>query len=243
VFRKVIVKVDNSTQVKQVPFLPFNERADTVSRYHDGFGHAGYKTMLKLMIPRFWWPSLRMDIEQWLRACPPCQVNGRIGKAHHDVMHPLKVPTAFDRWHLDFLDLPLTLRGNRWLLVGVDYATNWPVARAVPIASKEAVADFIYEEIVMKFGAPSEIVTDRGANFTSGMVQEYLKRVGTHHKLTSAYHPRSNAKAERFNGVIKQMLRKYTNGALHRWDDFVKMLLFLHAEFEFTLQPSTALSI
>jgi hypothetical protein len=226
VFRKVMIKTGDSTQVKQVPFLPFNERADTVSRYHNAFGHAGYKTMLKLMIPRFWWPSLRLDIEHWLRVCPPCQVNGRVGKAHHDVMHPLKVPTAFDRWHLDFLDLPLTVKGNRWLLVGVDYATNWPVARAVPVASKESVADFIYEEIVMNFGAPSEIVTDRGANFTSGLVQEYLKRVGTHHKLTSAYHPRSNAKAERFNGVTKQMLRKYTNGALHRWDDFVNTALF-----------------
>ncbi len=158
--------------------------------------------------------------------CPSCQVNSRRTRAHQDEMHPLKVPTAFDRWHLDFLDLPTTIKNNRWLLVGVDYATNWPVARAVPVASKEAVADFIYEEIVMNFGVPSEIVTDRGANFTSELVKEYLKRVGTNHKLTSAYHPRTNAKAERFNGVIKQMLRKYTNGALHRWDDFVKAALF-----------------
>ncbi|OBZ80286.1 hypothetical protein A0J61_11665, partial [Choanephora cucurbitarum] len=129
-------------------------------------------------------------------------------------MHPLKIPTAFDRWHLDFLDLPVTVKGNRWLLV------------ELPVASKEAVADFIYEEIVMRFGVPSEIVTDRGDNFTSGLVDAYLKKVGVNHKLTSAYHPQSNGKVERFNGVIKQMLRKYTNGALHRWDDFVNAALW-----------------
>jgi hypothetical protein len=226
VWRKIIVDEANKQQIKNVPFVPFAERADTVAKYHEAYGHAGYKTMLKLLIPRAWWPSLRLDIKQWLSTCPSCQVNSRRTRAHQDEMHPLKVPTAFDRWHLDFLDLPTTIKNNRWLLVGVDYATNWPVARAVPVASKEAVADFIYEEIVMNFGVPSEIVTDRGANFTSELVKEYLKRVGTNHKLTSAYHPRTNAKAERFNGVIKQMLRKYTNGALHRWDDFVKAALF-----------------
>jgi hypothetical protein len=225
VFRKVIVNQEKG-DVKNVPFLPFSERADTVAKYHESFGHAGYKTMLKLLMPRFWWPSLRFDLKQWVSVCYSCQINSTRGKAHQGEMRPLKVPTAFDRWHLDFLDLPTTVKGNRWLLIGVDYATSWPVARAVPIASKEAVADFLYEEIVMNFGVPSEIVTDRGANFTSDLVKEYLKRIGTNHKLTSAYHPRTNGKAERFNGIIKSMLRKYVNGALHRWDDFVNTALW-----------------
>ncbi|KAG2195068.1 hypothetical protein INT47_003934 [Mucor saturninus] len=111
------------------------------------------------------------------------------------------------------------------LFLSIFYISNI-TARAVPVASKEVVADFICEEIVMNFGVMSEICTDRGANFTSGLVQEYIKRIGSKFKLTSAYHPRTNAKAERFNGVIKHMLRKYTNGALHRWDDFVHAALW-----------------
>jgi hypothetical protein len=224
IYRKVVVNPNDD--IKNVPFLRFEDRAETISRYHESFGHAGFKSMMKFLVPRFWWPSMRFDVKQWLESCPSCQLNSRKGIAHKDEMHPLKVPSAFDRWHLNFLDLPTTMKGNRWLLIGVNYATNWPVARAMPVASKEAVADFIYDEIVMNFGVPSEIVTDRGSNFTSGLVTEYLKRVGVSHKLTSAYHPRTNGKAERFNGVIKQMLRKYTNGALHRWDDFVNTALW-----------------
>lgn len=60
-------------------------------------------------------------------------------------------------------------------------------------------------------------------------MKEYQKRVGINHKLTSAYHPRTNSKVERFNGVIKPMLRKFTNGAIHRCDDFV------HAALGFSL--------
>ena len=108
----------------------------------------------------------------------------------------------------------------------MDYTTNWPISRVLPVASTEAVADFIYEEIMMKFGCPVEILTDRGANFTGGLLKAYTKRVKTNHKLTSAYHPRTNAKVERFNGVLKDMLRKYTNGAIHRWDDFVNAALW-----------------
>jgi len=53
-------------------------------------------------------------------------------------------------------------------------------------------------------------------------VQEYVKRLGSHHKLTSAFHPRTNGKVERYNGTVKNMLRKYVQGALHRWDEFVE---------------------
>jgi hypothetical protein len=224
VYRKVTTEDGKHLELK---FIPFAERADLVYKYHDAFGHAGIKTMLKMFSSRYWWPAMRKDIQEWLRTCAACQLNGTKSKAHQDVMHPLDIPKAFDRWHLDFVgELKETESGNKWLLTAVDYLTNWPIARAVPVASQEAVADFIYEEIVMRFGCPSEIITDRGANFTSGLVKAYTKRVGINHKLTSAFHPRTNSKVERYNGVIKQMLRKYVNGAIHIWDQFVNAALW-----------------
>ncbi|CEP06777.1 hypothetical protein, partial, partial [Parasitella parasitica] len=224
VYRKVKTEKGNVSELK---FIPFALRADLVFKYHEAFGHAGMKTMLKMFSERYWWPGYRNDIQNWLKTCAACQLNSRRDHAHQDVMHPLQIPKAFDRWHLDFVgELPTTTNGNKWLLTAVDYLTNWPIARAVPVASMEAVADFIYEEIVMRFGCPSEIITDRGANFTSGLVEAYTKRIGTNHKLTSAFHPRTNSKVERYNGTIKQMLRKYVNGAIHRWDDFVNTALW-----------------
>lgn len=170
-----------------------------------------------------------MDVRNWLRFCPSCQINGRRFLAHKDVMHPLNVPTDFARWHLDFIgELPTTLKDNWWILMAVDYyATNWPIARAVPVASQEAVADFIYEEIVLHFGRPVEIIlTYRGSNFCGGVVNYYTKSLQTEHKLTSAFHPRTNSKVERLNGIFKAMLCKYVNGALHRWDDFINAALW-----------------
>lgn len=87
-------------------------------------------------------------------------------------MVPLETVPPFARWHLDFIrELPTTVRGNNWLLVAVDSATNWSIARALPEATGEAIAKFLYEEITMRFGCPQEIFSDRGPNFMSNVIR------------------------------------------------------------------------
>lgn len=205
VYRKIKVKDTEGTEVvKEVRFLPFSERADKVKEFHEGFGHAGKSTIFDLMRFRYRWPTMRTDIKNWLQCCPPCQMNSRRQWAHHDEMHPLDAPLAFARWYLDFIgELPKSTRGSHWILVAVDYMTNYSVARAVPVAFGQAVADFLYEEMVMRFGCPQEILTDRGANFMNKVLRHYTQRIKTNHKFTSAFHPRTNSKCERLNGTLK----------------------------------------
>ena len=137
-----------STHPEQHIFPSIPQRADAVKQLPEGFGNMGVESLLDLLRKRFWWPSMRKDDKLWLKACPMCQINQRKDRAHHDEMHRLDVPAAFHRWFLDFIgELATSLKGNRWILVAVDYTTNWPIARTVPTASAEAVADFIYEEI------------------------------------------------------------------------------------------------
>lgn len=60
-----------------------------------------------------------------------------------------------------------TKRGNRYLLVAVDYLTKGPIARAVPRIDEETTAKFMFEEIIEKYGVPNYLLTDRGSNFKS----------------------------------------------------------------------------
>lgn len=221
-----IIRVGDKQEERR--YVIFARRADLVKDFHESVGHAGKTTVVDLMTKRWWWPFMRKDIQEWLTACPECQLAAKADrKTHHAPMIPLDVPPPFSRWHLDFIgELPTTAKGNKWLLVAVDYATNWCCARAIPFATSEAIADFVYEEIVLPFGCMNEIVTDRGPNFMGGVLAEYLGRLKTKHKFTSAFHPRTNAKAERTNGIIKQMIRKYVNGQIHRWDEFIRPAIF-----------------
>ena len=123
--------------------------------------------------------------------------------------------------------MPKTINDNRWIIAAIDYATGWPIAKAIPKADEEAIADFIYNEIYMHYGAPQEIFTDGGKNLWGGVVQRYLEKIKTLHKGTSPYHPRTNGKVERLNGIIGTMLGKMLlNKHTKLWDLYLDQAVF-----------------
>jgi transposase InsO family protein len=209
-----------------VPFIPYVERTDRLVELHSDLGHLGQSGTYDLAKSRMWWPTLRSDIKKMTRECRPCQLV-KPGDRSVAPLHPLAPARPFERWGIDFIGrMPLTKQGNRWIITAIDYATNWPVARALPDATAEAVATFLYEEIFLQFGCPSEIVSDRGSNFMSDVLQRYLQKLNIKHMATSAYHPRSNGKCERLNGVIGHMLNKYVGAHRVRWDQYLHQALF-----------------
>lgn len=212
---------------KLVLYVPFSQRADTVYKMHHQLGHIGIDATLNALQARIWFPRMKTFIRDCLRFCPQCQVNSNQDHTPHEPQHALPTVPPFHRWHLDFIGiLPATRDGNRWIITAVDATTKWPVARALPEATSDQVSKFIHEEIVMRFGCPVEIITDRGANLRAMDVEAYLQRMHINHFCTSAYHPRSNGAVENFNGVLGGMLTKFCNGAVHKWDRFLNAALF-----------------
>ena len=95
----------------------------------------------------------------------------------------------FQRWGMDLIGrLPKTAKGNKWIITAIDYATGWPIAKAIPKATEEAIVEFILDEIYIHFGRPQEIFNDGRKNLCCRVVQAYLKKIGTHHKGTNPYH-------------------------------------------------------
>ena len=96
-----------------------------LDKLHSELGHAGQRKMLTAVRDRFWWPSQQRDVINYCQACPLCmQFKGptRLNKA------PLMpMPSGFpnERLGVDIIGpLPETTRGNRYILVMVDYFTK-----------------------------------------------------------------------------------------------------------------------
>ena len=85
---------------------------------------------------------------------------------------------------------------------------GWSLMKAIPKMMEDVIADFIFHEIYMHYGAPQEIFTDDEKNLWEGVVQSYLKKIATHHHGTSPYHPHINGKIECLNDIIDNMLGK-----------------------------------
>jgi len=213
------------------PYIEFVFRGDLMEKIHCQFGHLTFQSLKNVMESRAWWPSMDYDLRAFVSACPNCQTHQRHRSAqereeHQVVSDPYIQP--FQRWGIDLIGiLPETPSGNKWIITAIDYATGWPIAKAVKSATKDVIADFIYDEIYMHFGAPQEIFTDGGKNLWAGVVQRYLKKIGTLHKGTSPYHPRTNGKVERLNGIIGSMLGKLLLGKpTLLWDLYLDQALF-----------------
>ena len=134
----------------------------------------------------------------------------------------------FERWGIDLVGrLPTTPNGNRWIITAIDYGTGWPVARAVPDATEEALAQFLYRDIYAHYGAFTELISDNGPNLLSGAVRHFLQLIQARHRTTTPYHPRTNGKVENFNGLVGRMLTKYLMGKPTRlWDEYLTQAVF-----------------
>ena len=112
----------------------------------------------------------------------------------------------FDRVGVDIVQFPRTKRGNRYAVVFVDSLTKWPEVFPVP---DQSVAKLLVEEVVSRHGVPSEILSDRGQSFLSGLMKEVELLLGFHKiNTTTTYHPQTDGLVERYNRTLTSMLAK-----------------------------------
>jgi hypothetical protein len=135
-----------------------------LSQCHEGVcrGHfAKSITARKVLRAGYFWPTLFKDCSKYCRSCPACQAYGHRSFPYTE-LNPVYPTSAFEKWGVDFVGpLPKMRRRNEYHIVATDYLTKWAEATAVSKADKLIAAEFIYNQIVCRYGCPLEIVTDR----------------------------------------------------------------------------------
>ncbi len=111
-------------------------------------------------------------------------------------------------------------------MTAIDYSTRYVVAEAVPNRNAKTVAKFIFR-LMLRFGAPEEIITDRASVFTGDVLKEYLAIHDTLHLPSSPYHPQTNGLCERVHGTLGAIITKMTEGCPPKWDEFLPAAVFI----------------
>ncbi|KAH9272162.1 hypothetical protein BASA83_005500 [Batrachochytrium salamandrivorans] len=139
------------------------------------------------------------------------------------LVSPVALP--FERWGIDFYGpMVETKSGNKYLITCIDYATRWVLAKPVKNMTESAVAAFLYE-LMMTYGAPFEIISDRGKSFLAEGIDLFERENKIRHLATTPYHPQTNGMVERMHSMLGHGLTTLGNGKRDRWDEYLPQVL------------------
>ena len=154
-----------------------------------------------------------MTSQMWqsTRTCTHClQHEGGLSKAP---LHPIVPTTPLDLLHVDFTSIETILELNQSprvanVLVFQDHFTKHVLAYVTANQTAKTITKFLYQGYIYIFGTPARLLSDRGANFMSSVIDEMCKILGMKKLWTMPYHPQTNGLVERSHQMIMKMIRK-----------------------------------
>lgn len=186
-------------------------------------GHEGVLKTFKRMAREVYWPGMRSEITEFIKACEICQKNKYSTLSPEGLLMPLPIPTQV--WadsSLDFVEgLPLS-KGFDVILVVVDRLTKY--AHFLPLKhpfTAKTVADVFVKEIIKLHGFPETMVSDCEKVFLSHFWSALFKSQGTDLHKSTAYHPQSDGQTEVVNRCVKAYLRCFAGRKPSSWSQWL----------------------
>lgn len=212
--------------------VPAALRDDILLACHDEptSGHLGFSRTLARVRQTYYWPRLSSTVKRYVQSCRECQRRKSPSLKPGGLLQPIAPPSApFDQIGMDLLGpFPLSASGNKWIIVATDYLTRYAETKAVQRATAYEVARFFIDHIVLRHGAPSHVITDRGTAFTAQLIEDIFKLSCTQHRKATAYHPQTNGLTERLNKTIADMLSMYVDVQHKTWDQVLPYVTFAY---------------
>ncbi|GJS46803.1 reverse transcriptase domain-containing protein [Tanacetum coccineum] len=153
------------------------EAVDILTACHSGptGGHYGANyTAKKVFDSGFYWPTIYRDAHDLVTRCDTCQRQGKISQRDEMPQNSIQVCEIFDVWGINFMGPFPSSRGNKYILVAVDYLSKWVEAKALPTNDAR-----VFAKVMLKYGVTHRLSTAYHPQ-TSGQVEvsnRGLKRI------------------------------------------------------------------
>jgi transposase InsO family protein len=219
--------IDGTTERWQV-IWPRKLRSEFLKIAHGGMtgGHLGRQRTAHAVQSRAYWPTWSSDLDALLRECEPC---ARYHRGNVKRQASMQISLVGEPWERVSVDItgphPMSSRGNKYILTLVDHFSKW--AEAIPLPNHKAptVARALMTHVFARFGAPRQLLTDRGTEFESELFRELMKLMEIDKLRTTAYKPSTNGVVERFHRTLNSMLGKVVSDSHRNWDECVPQVL------------------
>ena len=211
-------------QEHELIVLPHGALPLVLHALHDESGHFGVERTASLFRRRFYYPGYAQAICDYIGSCASCIAKKTV-KKKRGFLGEVTASRPFETVSMDFLSIETDKNGYGHVLVVTDVFTKY--AFAFPTKNEKAltVAKILVEKVFSVFGLPQKLLSDRGRNFESRVIEQLCKLLQIKKVFTCPYNPKSDSVCERFNRTLIGMLGTLKEEKRNEWHKYVPHLV------------------
>lgn len=143
--------------------------------------------------------------------------------------------TKLEIWSIDFSEI--ILKNKKYYLCGI-VSVNSKISISLTM-SKSQTKEIAYETIrqgIERYGKPDMLMSDRGCQFTSKLIHDYLEKEGIKHSMSRPHRPVDNRFIETFWKTLKIEIGKIGQ---YEKETFEKVLEYYQHYYNYERPHST----
>jgi len=169
------------------------------------------------------------DIRNYINSCLPCAQNNYRRHKTPGKLKPIPPPDGI--WKLLSMDfhvpiVPTSRRGNKYIISLTDVLSKFVITKAVRDCTATTAVEFLINDVILKYGTPTCILTDNGTHFTAQVMNNLFQKIGVTHLYSTVYHPQTNGQIERFNATMDGKIAALSNERRTNWDEMLQFVTF-----------------
>ena len=198
-------------------------------------GHFGIDKIRKLIGWKYYWPSLRKNVESYVRRCDVCLTSKVVHHKPYEELQSLLIPThQWKNLSIDFVTgLPLSAdwKGDSYdsIFVIVNRLTKIVHYKPVKVTIDAlGLAEVILDVVIRHHGLPDSIVNNRGSLFISKFWSSLCYLLRVKQKLSTTFHPQTDDQIKQQNSIKEAYLSAFVKFKQNNWARFLPIVGFAY---------------
>ena len=164
-----------------------------------------------------------------VKKCEKCQRFENVQRLPAERMTTITSLWPFVQWGIDIVGpLPLGKSQVKFLLVAIDYFTKWVEAEALATITEARIQNFVWKNIICRFGIPLTIISDNGRQFNSQGFRDFCSGLGIKNQYSSLGHPQANGQTEVTNWTLLRIIKTKLDEAKGAWPNELSNVLWAY---------------